>query len=306
MDELFKSLLENELLNEETRTALSAQFQTLIETTLAEEKVLVEQQVREEITQQLSEQWVTERQTLIETIDAKTDAILNEELTALKADIESFRNLELEFAGKLVEEKQILASQLKESIGQLATMLDQFVVETLESEMSELKEDLKESRKAELGKNIFEAFVEQYKEHFVNKTEVEKQLDETKNQVKQLTTVLKESEAKLAKSNRQLRLDSLLSNLSGSKREVMETILTTVPTEKLEEGYARFIDRVLTESKAPTVKESGVLTEGKNQQPVGRIVTGDAGVQTQLNEGVESEHASAIEKLRGLAGITSK
>lgn len=97
MDELLKKLLESELLNEDTKAELTEQFQSFINAQIDEHRQLVEQQVRDELTQSLSEQWVQERESLIEALDAKTDEVLKAELAELKEDIERFRDLEAEF-----------------------------------------------------------------------------------------------------------------------------------------------------------------------------------------------------------------
>ena len=46
------------------------------------------------VTAELNEQWIAERDTLIEALDSKVSEFLSEELAELHTDIDSFRDLE--------------------------------------------------------------------------------------------------------------------------------------------------------------------------------------------------------------------
>lgn len=312
MDELLKKLLESELLNEDTKAELTEQFQSFINAQIDEHRQLVEQQVRDELTQSLSEQWVQERESLIEALDAKTDEVLKAELAELKEDIERFRDLEAEFAGRLVEEKQVLATTLQQNITQLAEMLDQFVHEKLVAEMDELKEDIAENKKLAFGRKMYETFVREYQMNFVSQTDVEKQLAESADALAKANEQLAESHKALDAAVREKKMTELLSNIAaGRPRNVMETILKTVPTEKLDEAYSRFLDRALKDSVKPTAKETGVLAEGaedKKQIAKSVILTGDeAPTQTELQEHAEQnfsgKNSDDLAKLKQWAGI---
>lgn len=312
MDELLKKLLETDLLNEETKAELTEQVQSFISTKIDEHRQLVEQEVRAELTQSLSEQWVQERESLIEALDAKTSDILSAELAELKEDIERFRDLEAEYAGKLVEQKQELAETLHLNITQLAEMLDQFVFEKLSAELDELKEDIAENKKLAFGRKVFETFVREYQMNFVSQTDIEKQLAESATTLTTVQEQLAESQKALDAAVREKKMTELLSNIAaGRPRNVMETILKTVPTEKLDEAYAKFLDRVLKESVKPTAKETGVLAEGA-QEPTqieeSVVLNGDTQpTAAELQEGVEQHFAAQnnadLEKLRRWAGV---
>lgn len=312
MDELLKKLLETDLLNEETKAELTEQVQSFISTKLDEHRQLVEQEVRTELTQSLSEQWVQERESLIEALDAKTDEVLKTELAELKEDIDHFRDLEAEYAGKLVEQKQELAETLQLNILQLAEMLDQFVFEKMAAELDELKEDIAESKKLAFGRKVFETFVREYQMNFVSQTDVEKQLAESTSTLVTVQEQLAESQKALDAATREKKMTELLSNIAAGKpRSVMETILKTVPTEKLDEAYSKFLDRVLKESVKPTAKETGVLAEGaETQEQISEsvILNGDTQpTASELQESVEQQIAvnsnADLEKLRRWAGV---
>ena len=311
MDEILKKLLESEMLSEDTRSEITEQFQTFVAAQITEQRQLIEQEVRTELTQSLSEQWVQERDALIESLDMKTDEILRAELDELKEDISSFRDLEVEYAEKLVAQKQELAESLQGNIGTLAEMLDEFVHLKLSEELEELQQDITETKKLAFGKKMFESFVREYQMNFVDHSDVEKQLAESSKQVEAVKSQLAESKKALDVAVRTAKMTELLSNVSGKNRDVMETILNTLPTDKLEEGYGKFIGRVLKESATtPTAKETEVLAEGAKPQSTAKpavVKTGDT--QPTAAELFENQQALPVvnhdlEKLKRWAGVS--
>lgn len=312
MEEILKKLFESEMLSDDTRNELTEQFQSFVSAQLDEQRQLIEQQVRDELTLSLTEQWHNEREALIESLDSKTDEILKAELDELKEDISAFRDLEVEMATKLVEEKQIMAEALDKNIVALAEMLDEFVHLKLHEELDELKEDITETKKLGFGRKMFETFVREYQLNFVDHSEVEKQLSESTKQVVAMQEQLAESKKALDVAVRATKMTELLSNIPAAKRSVMETILNTVPTDKLDEAFTKFVGRVIKESVKPTAKETGVLAEGAEAttttEPV-VITTGDT--QPSTTELFESQQnapkANAdLEKLKRWAGVSTK
>lgn len=312
MDEILKKLLESEMLSEDTRSEITEQFQTFVAAQIDEQRQLIEQEVRTELTQSLSEQWIQERDALIESLDMKTDEILKAELDELKEDISAFRDLEVEYAAKLVEQKQQLAESLQGNISTLAEMLDEFVHLKLSEELEELKTDITETKKLAFGKKMFESFVREYQMNFVDHTDVEKQLAESTKVVEGVKKQLAESKKALDVAVRNVKMTELLSNVSAGKtRDVMETILNTLPTDKLEEGYGKFIGRVLKESATtPTAKETEVLAEGAKPQTAAKpavVKTGDTQpTASELFEGQQNAPVvnHDLEKLKRWAGVS--
>lgn len=308
MEELLQKLLEAEILTEDTRKELEDAFKAQLEeaTTAAKDETAAD--VRAELT----EQWVTERDNLIEAIDTKVGEMLVQEIAELKEDIESFRDLEAEYAEKLVEAKGEMGDELKGDLKELVEKIDSFLEMRLKSEMSELKEDIAEVRKNDFGRRIFEAVEAEFNDNHADKASAAKSLRETKARLADTETALEESESKLAAMQRTQKLDEVLSPLAGQQRDVMEAILKTVPTDKLEEGYKTFIGRVIRESEedVKSEKEDKVLAEdtledGKDDAKKldeGVVVTGDETVTLEESEEVKVESDSAA-RLRKLAGI---
>lgn len=302
MKELLEKLLATDVLNEDTKAEIAAAFTKMVNEQVEQTRVQTELQVRT----QLTEQWITERDNLIDAMDMQMTELLESEIAELKQDIAAFRDLEVEYAGKLVEARKDLAEQLDADIYTLATKLDEYIEDKLRAEMTELKESIDEVRKNELGRRAFEMFAREYQSSFVNKTEIERKLAESERKMAAMKKQLSESETKYNSIARERKMEELLAPLAGKQRAVMETILKSVPTETLEEGYNMFLPRVLKESKQ-SVQEGKVLTEsGKAAIEDGKtttIKTGDGRQAPQLNESA-AVGSPDLEKLRRLAGIS--
>lgn len=299
MNELLEKILAADVLTEETKSELATAFNQLIEEKVAEAKAEAEADVRTELT----EQWITERDHLIDALDAQVTSLLEAEIAELKQDISDFRDLEVEYAGKLVEARKELAGQLDSDIHALAENLDGFISAKMKVEFDELKESITEVKQNELGRKVFEMFAREYQVSHVNKTALEKQVSESAKAVEDMKAKLVESESRFETVQRANKMSELLSALSGKQRDVMETILKSVPTEKLEEGYNMFLARVLKESKQPA-KEGKVLAESAGKTTETVAVTGDLPHDRRIvEEKVATVVNPELEKLRRLAGL---
>lgn len=314
MDELLKKLIEADILTEDTKADLESAFQSQ----LSEAVERVEVETKERVQAELAEQWVTQRDHLIEAVDTKVTDFLTQEIEELKEDIERFRDLEAEHAEKLVEAKEEMATSLQSDMEQLVEKLNTFLEIRLTQEMDELKDDLQEAKKLEFGREIFEGVVNEYRKNFVNDEGIEAELIESRKRAQDLEEQLTEAATHIEQSERTATLDSLLKPLAGHQKEVMESILSNVPTSQLAEGYKRFIGRVLKENNTLESKEKEdiVLAEGdSNKTDVDKEVVTE-GVQLKgdapktleetvdLDSDVKHLDESAQAALRKLAGIS--
>jgi hypothetical protein len=308
MNELLQKLLEAEVLSEETKVELEEAFKMQLNEAIAAAKEEAAADVRADLT----EQWVKEKDTLIEAIDSKVGEFLENELEELKEDVERFRDLEAEFAEKLVEAKAAMADELKGDLADLVEKIDSFLEIRLAAEIEELREDIDVVRQNEFGRRIFEAFADEFTKSYADEESAEVSLRETEERLADVENALVEAERKLAEMERKDKMSKILSPLSGRSREVMEAILKNVDTNNLEEAYKVFLGRVLRETSgdaANSEKEGKVLAEGevKKQKPVteGVAVTGDnQDVLTENENRVKQQDADKLAHLRKLAGIS--
>jgi hypothetical protein len=270
MDEILQKLLSSELLSEEARAEISTQWQTAVDGF----KSTVREEVALEVRNELAEQWATERDALVEKVDTFVAEKLMEEIAELKADIESFRDLEAEHAAKIVEEKHMMAEQLATELDQLVEKMDAFFELRLSEELAELKEDLEVVTQNDFGRRIFEAFSTEFQRSHINEDSASAKLEAATAKLEDASQAIARLEAENAKIIRESKLEKILSPLSGKKREQMAFVLANVETQRLEEAYNHFIGRVLKED-APAAAAPAAEKPVLQEQAKTVVVTGD-------------------------------
>ena len=291
MDEILQKLLESELLSEDVKSEISQKWKLVVEAKTAELK----EQSLLEARAELAEKWVQERDSLIESVDTFVTAQITEELAELRGDIDRFRDLEAEFAQRIVEEKEKMASQLQEDLDSLVEKIDAFFEVRLHEEFAELQEDLEIVKQNQFGKQIFEAFVEEFSKSFVDEESVQTKLNVTESKLADAAKHIAQLEADREKMVRESKIEQVLRPLTGSKREQMAFVLQNVETQRLEEAYNQFIGRILKEDKTESAQQTKL-----NESKPAKVVTGEEKMiseQTQTNN---------FDSLRALAGIGNR
>jgi len=296
MDEILQKLVSSELLSEETKAEITKVFSESVEAYKAQLSEEIGLQVRAE----LAEQWVKDKEALVESMDSFITVQLASEIKELKEDVESFRDLEVEYSAKLVEEKHAMAAQLGEELDQLVDKIDAFLEIRLSEEIEELKEDLEEARQNTFGRKVFEAFVGEFGKSFIDESSVMGKLAVTEQKLREAEKKLEEQATAASVAARQQKMAEILAPLSGSKREQMELILKNVETDKLQESFNKFVGRILKED-APENKTLVESTEDKTVDST-TVVTGEtAPVITEGKHDAEKE--ARIARLRKLASV---
>ena len=83
MNELLEKILATDVLNEETKAEIASAFTQLVNEKVEAAKAEAEADVRA----QLTEQWITGRDNLIDALDAQVTDLLEAEIAELKQDI---------------------------------------------------------------------------------------------------------------------------------------------------------------------------------------------------------------------------
>jgi len=313
MNELLEKLLKSELLNDESKKELSEAFTKHFEKFSEDQRKKIEEEVKLELTKK----YVEDKAALVEAMDTKMDILVEKEFAELRDDIERFRNLEAEYAKKLVESRKEMANAVKQDMSTILEALDAYVEKRLCAEFNELRESIDEVKKEKHGRKILEAIGSEYQKMYPGKSnDVEKELRAKRKQLQQVSESLREAREALNNEQRNKKMKDLIGNLSGSTKEVMEAILSNVPTDKLDEVYGNYIGRVLTEAtnrKANKVseKDDNVLAENKGatKKIEGKVVTGDRKpLYEDINDltGTKDNNIdkSTLERLRKLSGIS--
>jgi hypothetical protein len=295
MDEILQKLLNSELLSEEARAEISTQWTSAVE----QYKTTVREEVNMKVRSELAEQWAADRDALIENVETFVTKKLEEEVAELKVDIERFRDLEAEYAKKIVEEKHSMAETVATELDQLIDKMDAFFEHRLKDEMEELREDLEIVKQNEFGRRIFEAFSTEFNKSYVDEDSLQSKLAAAVAKLEDAESTIGKLEESQAQMVREAKLQKILAPLNGKKREQMAFILADVRTERLEEAYSHFIGRVLKEessTQSPEVDAKQTqLTESANV-----VVTGDESAVIQAKQAATGDKYSHLKKLAGM------
>lgn len=271
MEELFEKLLAADILTEDTKAELEAAFKGKLDEAVAQART----DATAAVTAELNEQWISAREALIEALDVSMTEALKSELSELHADIASYRDEKVVYENKLVSAKKQMAESLKSDMAQLINELDTWLDIRLTAELSELSEDLQVVKQQQFGKSVFEAFVKEFQQFYVDDGSTQRELAKKTAGLSQATKSLTEAQKQIAQLERSIKMTEVLSPLTGRAREVMEAILKNIETKNLSEAFNTYIGRVVKETAMPTSeKETPVLAEG-TKAPTGAIKTGD-------------------------------
>lgn len=261
MEELLQKLVENDLLNEETKQEIKEAFDQRVQEAVEEE--------RTNVRAELAEQFVADKEALIEALDTKAEEYLKSEIEELREDIDRYRDLEAEYAEKVVEAREEMKETLQSDMKELVEMVDTFLDMALDEEFQELREDIEEVKRIQFGKEMYEAFESVFTRRFADENGVANELEEKEQRLEDTQRELNEAQQELDSIKRSRKLDEVLSDLQGRPKEVMEQILQSVPTNRLEEAYNRFIGKVLHESAGSSeVSESEKESDEEEQAQV--------------------------------------
>jgi len=206
------------------------------------------------------------------------------------------------------EGKQIIAEAKAQFVKNAAAKAEKLIENALRGEIKVLKEDIEVAKQNNFGRKIFETFAAEFMTSAMSEGT---QVSKLSRQVKMMKSKLDESnkllankdkaimeakrEAKIAKdlSNRKALMNEMLNPLSKDQREVMNSLLESVKTEKLREAFDKYLPTVLSEKAKPS-QSKAKLTEGTT------VVTGDRASRTQT----ETEGSAEIIRIKKLAGLS--
>lgn len=243
----------------------------------------------------------------------KLQGFVKSQLTEELSEFSKDRNALIKERVNFEKTKDKELKEAKKQFVETASKLSEKVIrESLQSEMKQLRHDLKESKKNMFGKKLFEAFASEFMtSHYNENTHVNKLnsvLENTKNDLKQLKEALEQKDQaineakKEAKKHKLLReraeiMNNLLSPLNKEQKKVMKNLLESSSNDKLQDNFNKYISVVLNEEvKAPNNK---VLVERKTHIHT----TEYDGNRNKINESVEDNNDDSIIRLKMLSGI---
>jgi hypothetical protein len=232
---------------------------------------------------------------------------------ALAREIKEFaqdKQAVVEAKVKLVAEGRQQLEKLKARfVAESAKKLSIAVAGQLKGELGQLKEDIKIAKENSFGRRIFESFAGEFSvTHLNDKAETRKLMQKLEEKDRQLAESItqinntkklvesKEREVRIIKESniREKTMTELLSTLNEEKATVMQNLLESVQTGKLQATFDKYLPAVLnTGVVKKSVKTS--LTEAKMISEV----TGDKAAKQE----VDMEQRDNVIDIKRLAGL---
>jgi hypothetical protein len=232
---------------------------------------------------------------------------------ALAREIKEFtqdKQAVVEAKVKLVAEGRKQLEALKARfVAESAKKLSIAVAGQLKGEIGQLKEDIKVAKENNFGRKIFESFAGEFSvTHLNDKAETRKLMQKLEDKDRQLAESItqinntkklvesKEREVRIIKESnlREKTMAELLSTLNEEKAGVMQNLLESVQTTKLQAAFDKYLPAVLnTGSNKKAAKSS--LTESKMISEV----TGDKAAKQE----VDMEQRDNVIDIKRLAGL---
>lgn len=233
-------------------------------------------------------------------------------IKALAEEIQEFeqdKKAVVETKVKLVAEaKQKMAELQKSFVAKSAELVKESVTTKLESELTQLKEDIQIARENMFGRRLFEAFAGEFAVTHLNEN---KELAKLRNQLQEQAEVIaearkeaeekallvesKEREIRVIKESAERRetLGKLLKPLNKEKAAVMSELLESVQTDKLQSAFDKYLPAVLNNGTVKMAAEKAtILTESRVE------VTGD-----KTAKAVKTQDHSNVIEIKRLAGL---
>ena len=208
--------------------------------------------------------------------------------------------------------KEKLAELQQQYVSRSAALVKEAVSKNLESELTQLKEDIQVARENMFGRRLFEAFASEFAGTHLNEN---KEIRQLQAQVEMVTGKLAEAVQKIEEKNvlveskerevriikesaeRKDKLAEMLKPLNKEKSAIMRDLLESVQTDKLQSAYEKYLPAVLNNSAAKVVAEKQtVLTESRT------VATGDKTAKTAV-EAPQTESLNNVFEIKRLAGL---
>lgn len=209
---------------------------------------------------------------------------------------------------KLIKEgRQQLGKMKKEFVKRAAVMVEQVVVNSLNTELVQLKEDIEAARRADFGRKIFEAFCNEYQNSYLNeKSETSKLLkviNKKDSAITMANTVAVKAQRVIESKEMEIRslkesaarkelMNELLAPLGAEQKGIMSELLESVQTTRLTESFNKYLPTVI-EGSTGTIKKRQALVEAK-------AITGN---KVTTEKTISSESDNNIFDIRRLAGL---
>tara|TARA_B110000285_G_C15090980_1_gene599054 strand:- start:202 stop:1293 length:1092 start_codon:yes stop_codon:yes gene_type:complete len=245
-----------------------------------------------------------DRKVQAETLD-KLQKFVVKALAEEIAEFHKDKEAVVETRVKLVAEGKKQLSKLKETfIERSSKLVKDSVVKNLNTELTQLKEDIDTARQNNFGRKLFETFASEFATSHLNENSeikdlqtavanVTKQLAESNKVAVEKSTLVESKEAEIRRINdrivRDQQLNEMMAPLSKNQKTVMQDLLENVVTDKLTGTFNKYLPAVL-KNEVKAERKPHAIMESKE-------VTGNK------KESVNAEDEGNIIEIKRLAGL---
>lgn len=303
LKEEFDELRKDKLKVKEKKIELDNKLEKLSESNSSIVKKLISEEIKE---------FRSERKQVSENLN-KLQGFVQKQLKEELQDFSQDRNALIEARVNFEKTKKQKLDEAKQRYVETASKVSEKVIrESLKSELSQFRKDLKESKQNMFGKKLFEAFAQEFMATQYNESSELKKLskivESTKSKMKKLEEAVnykdnmlneakKEASTQKELRERSEKMNGLLAPLNKNQRRVMQKLLESTPTKRLDENFSKYVDTVLKEdNNSADVEETkkNVLNETHKIEYDGN--------HKPLSESDE-KYDQAIFRLKSLSGI---
>jgi hypothetical protein len=242
-------------------------------------------------------------QNSIKTLEQFVVKALAEEIQEFEQDKKAVVEARVRLVG---EAKQKLGELKAQFIEKSARLVKEAVATNLETEITQLKEDIQIARENMFGRRLFEAFAGEFAVTHLNENKeiakLQAAVERKEQQLKEAKTIMsktamlvesKEKEIKIIKESqdRKAKLNDLLKPLNEEKSSVMRELLENVQTDRLQNAFEKYLPAVLNNSSVKKPAKA-VLSESRTE------VTGDKSAKVSAAD--STTNVIDIKRLAGL------
>jgi len=238
---------------------------------------------------------------------SKLEGFVMKQLTKELNEFHEDKRSLVEAKVKMIKEGKEVINQTKQDFIKTAAKKVEGIMEnTIKSELNTLREDIKTAKENTFGRKIFETYAAEFMSSYLNEgTEVSKLnkvVEDLKGEIKNKDKAIADKEVVIAESAKEARIakdtaqrkqimQEMMQPLSKDHKEIMNALLESVKTDKLQNAFNKYLPSVLKEDAKTTKK---VLSESNTE------VTGN---KAEASASADKQTADIV-YLQKLAGIS--
>jgi len=237
----------------------------------------------------------------------KLEGFVMEQLTKELNEFHEDKRSLVEAKVKMIKEGKEVINQTKaDFIKTAAGKIEGIMENTIRNELNTLREDIQTAKENTFGRKIFETYAAEFMSSYLNEgTEVAKLnkiVENLQSKIENKDKAIAEKDVTIAESAKTARIaqdtaerkqimQEMMQPLSKDHKEIMNALLESVKTDKLQSAFNKYLPSVLKEDAKTTKK---VLSESNTE------VTGN---KAQASASAEKQTADIV-YLQKLAGIS--